>query len=386
MIPYGRQDISQSDIDAVIDVLHSDWLTQGPITPKFESAISTYVRAENAIAVNSATSALHISYLALDLGPGDILWTSPNTFVATANAALFCGAAVDFVDIDPLTYNISIPRLVEKLDLAILENRLPKIVVAVHFAGQSCDMESIHALSKKYGFRIIEDASHAIGGKYAGHSVGGCQYSDITIFSFHPVKIITTGEGGMAITNDAKLAARMRLFRSHGVSPNKDLRASNPSDEIWNYQQISLGWNYRLTDIQSALGLAQLERVDRFVNRRHEIAQKYHEALEKMAVIPPYQDSKTYSSFHLYPVRIRESLCGKDRRQVYDAMISSGVGVNVHYIPVYLHPYYQKNGFERGLCPEAELYFKETISLPIFPAMTVEQQEVVISSLNTALR
>jgi UDP-4-amino-4,6-dideoxy-N-acetyl-beta-L-altrosamine transaminase len=381
MIPYGRQDITQADIDAVVEVLRSDWLTQGPMVPRFEQAVSEYTGAAHAVAVNSATSALHIACLALDVGPGDRVWTSPNTFVASSNAALYCSAHVDFVDIDPLTYNMSVEKLEKKLEQAKTTNKLPKVVIPVHFAGQPCNMPAFHQLSQEYGFRIIEDASHAIGARYQHIKVGSCTHSDITVFSFHPVKIITTGEGGMALTNDASLAKQMARYRSHGITSEKALMQPRPADEIWNYQQIELGFNYRMTDIQAALGISQIQRLDEFVQRRHAIAHRYNEAFADLQVITPCQQPDTFSSYHLYPIRIRERLCGRTQRQVYDALLKAGIGVNLHYIPAYLQPYYQKLGFETDLCPESEKYYQETISLPLHYSLSNGQQDFVISSL-----
>lgn len=385
MIPYGRQDISQSDIDAVVAVLQSDFLTQGPAVPRFEQAIAAHVGATHAVAVNSATSALHIACLALGLGPGDSLWTSPITFVASANCAIYCGATVDFVDIESRTYNLCPQALEKKLVHAEREGRLPKIVVPVHLCGQSCDMEAIHALAQRYGFYVIEDASHAIGGRYQSEFVGNCRYSDITVFSFHPVKIITTGEGGMAVTNNADLAERMIRHRSHGITSKPERMKSRPADEIWNYQQIDIGYNYRITDIQAALGQSQLQRLDEFVRRRQEIARRYDEAFANLPVITPWQHPEVYSSYHLYPIRIREDLCGKTQRQVYDALDNAGIGVNLHYIPVYRQPYYAAIGFEAGYCPEAELYHRETLSLPMFPTLSDVSQDTVIAALRDAL-
>jgi len=385
MIPYGRQDINQDDIEAVVEVLRSDWLTQGPTVPRFEQAVAAYCGAGYAVAANSATSALHIACLALRLGPGDWLWTSPNTFVASANCGLYCGAQVDFVDIDPHTYNLSVPRLAEKLEKAEAANKLPKVVIPVHFAGQSCDMAAIHALSQRYGFKIIEDASHAIGGSYGGEKVGNCRYSDITVFSFHPVKIVTTAEGGMAVTNDPDLAERMQRFRSHGITNKPERMQPRPADELWNYQQLDLGYNYRMTDMQAALGISQLARIDAFVRRRHEIAQRYDAAMRELPVIAPQQHPDTFSSYHLYPVRIRESQCGKTQRQVYDSFLHEKIWVNLHYIPVYRQPFYEALGFAPGHCPEAELYHKEAISIPMYSALTDEQQEIVIDRLRAAL-
>ena len=385
MIPYGRQSISQADIDAVVEVLRSDWLTQGPMVTRFEQAVASYCGAQHAVAVNSATSALHIACLALDVGPGDWMWTSPNTFVASANCALYCGARVDFVDIDPHTSNLSVERLAEKLADAKAKGTLPKVVIPVHFAGQSCDMAAIHALARKYGFRIIEDASHAIGGKYKNELVGSGRYSDITVFSFHPVKIITTGEGGMALTDDPVLAERLQRLRSHGITNDRTRMQFRPPDEIWNYQQICLGYNYRMTDIQAALGLSQMSRLDEFVQRRHRIAAHYNAAFAGLPVITPSQHPDTWTSYHLYPIRVRQADCGKTQRQVYDNLMAAGIAANLHFIPVYRQPYYETLGFKPGYCYEAEQYHKEAISLPIFPTLTAEQQGHVINALSETL-
>ena len=385
MIPYGRQDISEADIDAVVEVLRSDWLTQGPTIPRFEKTVAGYCGAQHAVAVNNATSALHIACLALNVGPGESVWTSPTTFVASANCALYCGATVDFVDIDPLTYNLSVERLAEKLADAKTRGTLPKVVIPVHLCGQSCDMAAIHTLAQEYGFRVIEDASHAIGAKYKGEPVGTCRYSDITVFSFHPVKIITTGEGGIALTNDPVLADRLQRYRSHGITNNRDQMQPRPANEIWNYQQIDLGYNYRMTDLQAALGLSQLTRLEEFVARRHSIAKRYDSAFAELPVVTPLQHPDIWSSYHLYPIRVRQSDCGKTQRYVYDTLIAAGVGVNLHYIPVYRQPHYEAMGFQPGYCPEAELYHKETISLPMFPTLTEADQQRVISTLREAL-
>jgi len=385
MIPYGRQDISQADIDAVVEVLRSDFLTQGPMVPCFEESVANYCGAKHAVAVNSATSALHIACLALDLGPGDWLWTSPNTFVASANCALYSGAKVDFVDIDPRTYNLCANALETKLQQAEREGRSPKIVIPVHFAGQPCDMPAIHALSEKYGFKIIEDASHAIGASYNDIKVGSCAHSDITIFSFHPVKIITTGEGGMATTNDSNLAERLTRLRTHGITSKPELMQPRPENEVWNYQQIELGFNYRMTDIQAALGVSQMSRLDGFNDRRRAIAAEYDKAFSDLPIITPWQMPRVSSSYHLYPIRIRERDSGKTQRQVYDALWKNGVAANLHYIPVHRQPYYEAMGFRSGDFPEAERYHQETISLPMYPALESNQRQFVIDALQRVL-
>ena len=369
IIPYGRQNINQADIDAVVEVLRSDFLTQGPVVPEFEKAVAAYCHANHAVAVNSATSALHIACLALGVGKGDLVWTSPITFVASANCALYCGAEVDFVDIDPQTYNLSVDRLKEKLFHAEKAEKLPKVVIPVHLCGQPCDMEGIYALRQQYGFKIIEDASHAIGGRYKDEPVGNCHYSDITVFSFHPVKIITTGEGGMALTNDHQLAVQMRLLRSHGITTDTALRHSRPEHELWNYQQIDLGFNYRMTDIQAALGLSQMQRLDEFVAKRHNIAIRYDQLFSDYPVLTPWQHFDSYSSYHLYVIRLKFDKINQTQRQVYDALRASEILVNLHYIPVYRQPYYEQMGFVAGYSLEAEKYYSEAISIPIYPGL-----------------
>ena len=378
-IPYGRQDVSDADVQAVVDVLRSDFLTQGPVVPKFENDVANFCRVKFAVAVNSATSALHIACLALDVGPGDMVWTVPTTFVASANCALYCGANVDFVDIDPQTYNLSVNRLAEKLETARAKNNLPKVLIPVHLCGQSCDMAAIYALSQEYGFRIIEDASHAIGGRYLEEAVGNCRYSDITVFSFHPVKIVTTGEGGIALTGDARLARKLKYFRSHGITSDKREMEDRPDDEIWNYQQVELGFNYRMTDIHAVLGLSQMTRLEAFVCRRNQIAKRYDEAFKDLPVKTPFVDPTVYSSFHLYVVCLLQEAGARSQREVYNALREAGILVNLHYIPVYRQPYFEKLGFKPGYCPESEEYFKSTISLPMYPAMNNEQQDRVIA-------
>ena len=384
MIPYGRQEITQADIDSVVEVLKSDFITQGPAIPRFETAVREYCGVEYSVAVNSATSALHIACLALDLGPGDWLWTSPNTFVASANCGLYCGAQVDFVDIDSRTYNMSVEALADKLMQAESDGKLPKIVIPVHFAGQSSHMARIHELSKKYKFKIIEDASHAIGGRYKDEPIGNCHYSDITVFSFHPVKIITTGEGGMALTNNAQLANTMNLLRSHGITRDAANMTRIP-DGPWYYQQIELGFNYRMTDIQAALGLSQIQRLNEFVIKRHVIAKRYNELLVDLPVTTPWQHADNYSGLHLYVIRIHIERIKNSHRQVFDTLREHGVGINLHYIPVHTQPYYQQMGFKPGDFPEANQYYSEAISLPMYPGLTWKEQDGVVRALNKAL-
>ena len=385
MIPYGKQNINQADIDSVIDVLKSDFLTQGQQVPLFEDKVAKYCGAKHGVAVNSATSALHIACLALDLGRGDCLWTSPNSFVASANCGLYCGAKVDFVDIDPVTYNLSSEELERKLIQAKRDNKLPKIVIPVHFAGQSCDMRKIHSLSQEYGFKIIEDASHAIGGKYIDQPIGGCQYSDITVFSFHPVKIITTAEGGLATTNDEKLAERMQLFRSHGVTRDAKL-ITNVSEGDWYYQQVDLGFNYRMTELQAALGVSQMQRLDEFTTKRHILQERYDSLLSGLPIIKPYQDKDSYSALHLYPIQVDLNKVSKNREQIFNELRENGVGVNVHYIPIHTQPYYLQFGFKEGNFPNSEYYYSRTVSIPLFHTMTLEQQDEVVIVLNNILK
>ena len=384
-IPYGRQDINQADVDAVVEVLRSDFLTQGPAVPRFEQTVADYCGVQHAVAVNSATSALHIACLALGVGKGDVVWTTPSTFVASANAALYCGATVDFVDIDPHTCNLSVDRLAEKLAHAKKAGRLPKVVIPVHLCGQPCEMAAIHALSREYGFRVIEDAAHAIGARYKGERVGRCSYSDITVFSFHPVKIITTGEGGMALTNDAQLAERLRLLRSHGITSDPAEMHARAPDELWNYQQIGLGFNYRMTDILAALGSSQMKRIDEFVAKRHIIAKRYDRMFSHLPVTIPAQHPDGYSSFHLYVVRLNLGEIERTHRQVYDSLRAAGILVNLHYIPVYRQPYYEQMGFKAGYCPEAERYHREVISLPMYPALSEAEQDQVVTALSRAI-
>jgi UDP-4-amino-4,6-dideoxy-N-acetyl-beta-L-altrosamine transaminase len=380
MIPYGRQSISEDDIEAVVAVLRSDWLTQGPAVPRFERAVADYTGAKHALAMNSATSALHVACLALGAGPGTRVWTSPISFVASSNCARYCGADVDFVDVDARTSNMCATALAAKLENAAASGALPHIVIPVHLAGQSCDMDAIHALSRRYGFRLIEDASHAIGGRYKGEPIGSGRFSDITIFSFHPVKVITTGEGGMALTNDAALAERMELLRSHGITRDASLLA-NPSDGPWYYEQLALGFNYRMTDLQAALGASQMERLDAFIARRHEIAARYDTALAGLALTTPWQHPDTHSAYHLYFVRLDLRRNSTSHRAVFEALRARGIGVNLHYIPIYRQPDYASLGFEREAFPQAEAHYAEAISLPMYPAMTNAQQDEAVAAV-----
>ncbi|WP_133491634.1 UDP-4-amino-4,6-dideoxy-N-acetyl-beta-L-altrosamine transaminase [Alcanivorax sp. 24] len=384
MIPYGRQDITREDIDAVLEVLQSDFLTQGPKVPAFEQAVAAHCGGGYGVAVNSATSALHLACLALDLGPGDWLWTTPITFVASANCGLYCGASVDFVDIDPRTYNLCPRALERKLIEAEKNGRLPKVVVPVHLCGQPCDMASIGALADKYGFRVIEDASHAIGGRYRNEPIGCGRYSDITVFSFHPVKIVTTAEGGLAMTRDGALAERMALLRSHGITRDPALMDREP-DGGWYYQQIELGFNYRMTEMQAALGLSQVARLDQYVTRRNELAHRYDERLAGLPLTTPWQHPDSYSGRHLYVIRLPR--CGKEKHaRAFESLRERGVGVNLHYIPVHTQPYYRRFGFADGDFPEAEAYYREAISLPLFPTLTEAQQEQVCEAVAEVVR
>lgn len=385
MIPYGRQDITESDIKAVLDVLGSSHLTQGPAVPRFEQDVIRHSNAKYAVAVNSATSALHIACLTIGLGEGDWLWTTPNTFVASANCALYCGGRVDFVDIDPRTYNLCPVALEQKLIKAEREGRLPKVVVPVHFAGQPCDMRSIHALSQKYGFKIIEDASHAIGGLYLNEPIGNCRYSDITVFSFHPVKIITSAEGGMAVTNDEKYAEKMALLRSHGITRTPSLM-TKPMEGSWYYQQVELGFNYRMTDLQAALGSSQMSRLLHYVARRHELARRYDRLLSDLPLVTPWQSRDGHSAFHLYVIRLELDQIQLSHVEVFEALRAREIMVNLHYIPVHTQPYYQAMGFAVGDYPEAEKYYAEAISIPLFPTLKESEQDYVVASLKELLQ
>ncbi|OIQ88347.1 UDP-4-amino-4-deoxy-L-arabinose--oxoglutarate aminotransferase [mine drainage metagenome] len=381
MIPYGRQCIDDTDIAAVLEVLHSDWLTQGPAIPRFEAAVANTCGVRHAVAVCNATSALHLACLALDVGPGDIVWTSPNTFVASANCARYCGAEVDFIDIDPDTLNLSVEKLAIKLAQAKAKGRLPKVLIPVHFAGQPCDMATISYLAKEYGCRIIEDASHAIGARYRGIPIGACAHSDITVFSFHPVKIITSGEGGMAVTNDPALATRIALLRSHGTTRDPALMVGE-SEGPWHYQQIALGYNYRITDLQAALGASQLQRLPSFVARRAALAERYRKTLAHLPIGIPTQAEGCTSAWHLFVIRV----ASEKRREMFVRLRAAGVGVNVHYIPVHLQPDYRLLGYAPGDFPEAEQYYREAITLPLYFGLTEEEQDYVALTLSDVLQ
>jgi UDP-4-amino-4,6-dideoxy-N-acetyl-beta-L-altrosamine transaminase len=385
MIPYGKQEITQQDIDAVVYVLQSDFLTQGPQVPLFEKSIKDAVNADYVFAVNSATSALHIACLALGVGKGDVVWTTPITFVASANCALYCGADIDFVDIDPQTYNLS-PKLLEQKLKHAKQNSLPlpKVVIPVHLCGQPCEMEQIHQLSKEYGFRIIEDASHAIGGKYQGNPIGNCEFSDITVFSFHPVKIVTTAEGGAATTNNPEIAAKLELLRSHGITRDVTVM-KNESHGGWYYEQVDLGFNYRMTEMQAALGLSQMTRLHDFVATRNDLANRYDDLLKDLPLITPAQIADSYSGRHLYVIRLKLNEISLTHKEVFEELREKNIGVNLHYIPVHTQPYYQNLGFKQGQFPNAEEYYCSAISIPLFHTMTQQQQQDVIQTLKSII-
>jgi len=383
-IPYGRQDINTNDIEAVVAVLRSDWITQGPAIQRFEQAVADYCGVQYAVAVTSATAGLHLACLAARLGPGDRLWTSPNTFVASANCGLYCGAQVDFVDIDPKTYNLSVAALAEKLDQADRQGTLPKILIPVHLAGQSCEMVEISKLAQRYGFQVIEDASHGIGARYQDQPVGCCQFSDMAVFSFHPVKIITTGEGGIVLTNRSDLYEALIRLRTHGITRNPDLMQGK-SHGPWYYQQLELGLNYRMTDIQAALGASQMMRLDTFVARRRVLADRYNHLLKDLPLTLPWQHPDTNSSWHLYVIRLKLDQISQTHRQVFEALRQAGIGVNLHYIPVHTQPYYQKLGFQWGDFPTAEQYYREAISIPLYYGLTDKAQDQVAKILQEIL-
>jgi len=384
MIPYGRQDINDDDIKAVVEVLHSDWLTCGPMGNRFEKAVSQYCSTQYGIAVSSATAALHLACLTLGVKRDDWVWTSPNTFVASANCALYCGANVDFVDIDPITYNMSVIALSSKLAEAKKNHKLPRVVIPVHFAGQSCDMRAIKELANQYGFYIVEDACHAIGGEYSDAKIGSCAYSDMTVFSFHPVKIITTGEGGMIMTNQKKLQDKLRLLLSHGITKNPDLM-HNKNQSDWYYDQLDLGYNYRITDIQCALGLSQMQRLDEFVARRRCLAARYNKKLCDLPLVLPCESDYSCSSYHLYVVRLQLDKIKKDRKQVFDELRNAGIEAHVHYIPVYTQPFYRALGLEFGACYEAEKYYQEALTLPLYYGLSEQDQNYIVKTLGEIL-
>ncbi|WP_085694622.1 MULTISPECIES: UDP-4-amino-4,6-dideoxy-N-acetyl-beta-L-altrosamine transaminase [unclassified Pseudomonas] len=380
MIPYGRQSLDQADIDAVVEVLRSDWLTQGPTIERFEQAVAERCQADFAVAVSNATAALHIACVAAGLGPGDRLWTTPNTFLASANCGRYCGAEVDFVDIDPLTWNLDAEVLAAKLDEAEGNGTLPKVLVAVAFSGQSSDMRRIAGLAERYGFTVIEDASHAVGASYAGRPVGCGEFAAMTVFSFHPVKIITSAEGGMVLTNRRELAERLQRLRSHGMTRDPQ-QMTEPSHGPWYYQQVELGFNYRITDLQAALGLSQLGKLDAFVARRRELAARYDRLLAYLPLTLPSAQAEAESAWHLYVVRLQTERIGRSHREVFEGLRAAGIGANLHYIPVHLQPYYRELGFAEGDFPEAERYYTEAISLPMFPLLTDAQQDHVVEQL-----
>jgi len=386
VIPYGRQLIDEDDIANVVATLRSDWLTQGPAIERFERKVAAHCGVKHAVAVANGTAALHIAAAALGFQPDDLLWTSPNTFVASANCARYCGADVDFVDIDPRTYNLSVARLAEKLAAAAQTGtRLPKAIVPVHFSGQSCEMEPIAALAQRYGIAVLEDASHAIGGSYRGRPVGCCEFSDLATFSFHPVKIVTTAEGGMVVTNRTDLYERLLLFRSHGITRDAKFMEGE-SHGPWYYQQAELGWNYRLTDLQAALGECQMNKLDAFVARRAALARRYDELLADLPLTVPWQHPDTANAWHLYVIRLRLDRLKKTRRQIVEELRAAGIGVQIHYIPVHTQPYYRRLGFRDGDFPEAEKYYAETISLPMFAALKDAEQEKVVDTIKGVLK
>jgi len=384
MIPYGKHEIIDEDIEAVIQVLKSDYLTQGLKVPEFERMIAKYCETGHAVAANSATSALHVACLSLGLGKGDVLWTSANTFVASANCALYCGASIDLVDIDPRTYNISTEALEQKLKAAKLSGKLPKIVIPVSFAGHSCDMKKISELSKEYGFFIIEDASHAVGSRYKNIPVGSCRYSDITVFSFHPVKIITSGEGGMCLTNNPELGRKLKLFRDHGINRFPDLMV-NGTEGPWYFEQIQLGYNYRMTDIHAALGISQFKRLDDIILKRRAIVKEYNEELKHLPLLLPIEKDDVYSSYHLYVVRVETHKLHKSFLDIFNELRSNGIGVGKHYIPVYKHPHYRALGLCEKDFPVTEAYYKDALTLPLYPSMTKESFQLVLDALTNVL-
>jgi UDP-4-amino-4,6-dideoxy-N-acetyl-beta-L-altrosamine transaminase len=382
-IPYGRQNIGQEDIDAVVTILGSEFLTQGPAVALFERTVADYCDVQYGVAVSSATAALHLSCLALDIGPGDLVWTSAVTFVASANCARYCGADVDFVDIDSRTLNMDMEDLERKLEVAEKIGRIPKLVIPVHLSGYSCDMRKLASLAEKYGFLVIEDASHAVGGSYEGRKIGSCEFSDITVFSFHAVKIVTTGEGGMALTDNSEIANKITRLRSHGITRDTS-EMSGGSDGPWYYEQLDLGFNYRITDIQAALGISQMNKLDEFISQRQSIAGIYDKLMKEMPITLPVHSDGISSSLHLYIIQPDLDWLGCSHQQAFERLRSNGILVNLHYIPVYRHPYYAQFGYNRSLFPNAEVYYSKAISLPIYPGLQPNQQEQVIKTLLTA--
>ena len=380
MIPYGKHLVDEDDIDAVVDVLRNQFLTQGKVVPQFEQALCNYTGAKYCVAVNSATSGLHVACLAAGVGTGDLVWTVPNSFVASANCALYCGASIDFVDINPTTRNIDVSALENKLQQAASQNRLPKVLIVVHFSGLSCDMQSIRSLTQKYSIVLIEDAAHGLGGSYQQSKIGSCVYADMAVLSFHPVKSITSAEGGAVLTNQSGLHEKLKLFAKHGVTKDPE-QYQGESHGPWYYQQLELGYNYRLSDMQAALGLSQLKKLDSFMQKRAEIAKVYDEALVNLPLKLPVVESQSQSAWHLYMVE----LTLHDRQDIYQQLHAKGVGVNVHYIPIHLQPYYQQLGFKQGDFPVSEHFYQHALTLPLFPSLTDEEQTKVIDTLREIL-
>lgn len=371
LIPYGRQLIDEDDVQAIVDVLRSDYLTTGPKISEFEKAMCEYTGAKYAVAIANGTAALHAACFAAGIGPGDEVITTPITFAASSNCVLYCGGTPVFADINPTTYNIDPADIRRKI------TDKTKAIIPVHFTGQPCEMDEIHAIAKEYELIVIEDAAHALGADYKGKKIGSM--SDMTTFSFHPVKHITTGEGGMIMTNDEKLYERLVLFRSHGITRNEDLMIKNEGG--WYYEQLDLGFNYRITDIQCALGISQLKKLDRFVNRRRELVKRYNEAFKNVeGIVCPQQADGCNNSWHLYVAQV------ENRKEVYDKLREVGIYANVHYIPVYKHPYYQKHGYANVCCKNAEALYTHMISLPLYPDLTYEEQNVVVNYIMSLIK
>lgn len=381
MIPYGKHLVDEDDIDAVVEVLRNQFLTQGQVVPQFEKALCDYTGAKHCVAVNSATSGLHVACLAAGVGQGDLVWTVPNSFVASANCALYCGAQVDFVDINPSTRNIDLDALDNKLQAAAEQNRLPKVLIVVHFSGLSCDMQRIQALTQAYSVILIEDAAHGLGGSHRGAKIGSCVHSDMAVLSFHPVKSITSAEGGAVLTNQSQLLQKMQLFAKHGVTKDAALYLGE-SHGPWYYQQLELGYNYRLSDMQAALGLSQLTKLDSFIQRRAEIAKVYDQALAHLPLKLPLVEPESQSAWHLYMVELTQH----NRQSIYQQLHAKGVAVNVHYIPIHLQPYYQRLGFKEGDFPQSEHFYQNALTLPLFPSLSEKEQATVIQALEEVLQ